>query len=497
MQYVTGEEEELYPGKAALLAPVKIIPLEYTNISCRSIDIIDPGKNKEGIEFIIENLLREFSLGFGNQPVVAYRGPCRWQETFEPVKLDLKKAARHRSRLKEQGVYLITGGFGGMGFALAEHLVRTLNARLVLVDLLTPPTGEKLDKWLYSDERKQEIREKKQKIKEWQTRGAEIQVHDVDVSDYQGMKDVISKAEAQFGQINGVIHSAGLIDYAGVIQRRTREMTAALLAAKIKGTLVLDNLLDHHRLDFMVLFSSLGNVLYKIKFGQVGYNAGHEFLDVFSYFKQRQGRYTVTIDWNDWTGVGMAERAAQRHQTGGQSPTGNRTRQEDILSISPAEGIDVFQRIVENNINRVVVSHRDLHGLIEMMNKSARKGAPTGEKTAGAGSLHERPAISTDYEPPTNELQEFLLDTWEKILGIKKIGIMDDWFELGGDSLTVAQLISRIREVYPVDISINNFFENPTVAGLAEMIRELLYEKIKSLSEEELDALVEQDINNL
>jgi NAD(P)-dependent dehydrogenase (short-subunit alcohol dehydrogenase family)/acyl carrier protein len=498
MQYVTGEEE-LYPERAALLGPVKIIPLEYTNISCRSIDIIDPGENREKIGFIIENLLREFSTGLGDHPLVAFRGTGRWRETFEPVKLALNPTTTRRPRLKEKGVYLISGGFGGMGFVLAEYLVKTLNAKLVLVDILTPPSGEKLDQWLYSDERKKEIRGKKQKIKEWQTRGAEIQVHDVDVSDYQGMKDVISQAEGRYGQINGVIHTAGLIDYAGVIRRRTREMTAELLAAKIKGTLVLDELLGHQQLDFMVLFSSLGNVLYKIKFGQVGYNAGHEFLDVFSYYKQRQGRYTVTIDWNDWTEVGMAERVAQRHHTGSSGPTGNRTGKEDILSISPEEGIDVFRRILENNINRVVVSHRDLHGLMELMNKAAREAArtgsfdQTGEKTAGAGLLHERPAISTDYEPPTNELQEFILDIWEKILGIKKIGIMDDWFELGGDSLTVAQLISRVREIYPVEISINIFFENPTTAGLAEMIEKLLYEKVRGLSEEEVDALTEQD----
>jgi acyl transferase domain-containing protein/acyl carrier protein len=495
MQYVTGEEE-LYPGKAAVLGPVKIIPLEYSNISCRSIDIIDPGENSGKIEFIMENLIREFSTGFKDQPVIAYRGAFRWQETFEPVKLDLNQTPPRQPRLKEKGVYLVTGGFGGMGFVLAEHLVKTLKAKLILVDILTPPTGEKLDKWLYSDERKKEIREKKQKMEEWESLGAEIQVHDVDISDYRGMKEVISKAEEQFGKINGVIHTAGLIDYAGVIRRRTREMTGELLAAKIKGTLVLDELLGHGQLDFMVLFSSIGNVLYKIKFGQVGYNAGHEFLDVFSFYKQQQGRYTVTIDWNDWTEVGMAIRAANKRNAGSSLP-GNSAGSENILSISPAEGIDVFRRIVENNINRVVVSHRDIHRLMEFISNPAREGAQTpalggtSEKTA---ALNERPGISTEYEPPTNELEQFIIGIWEQTLGIKKIGITDDWFDLGGDSLIVTQVISRIREVYPLEISLDIFFENPTIAQLAEMIKELLYEKVRDLSEEELDALTEQDI---
>jgi len=91
-----------------------------------------------------------------------------------------------------------------MGFALAEHLLNTLNARLILVDALTPPAGEKIDTWLTSAERKEDIAAKKQKIKAWESQGAEILVHDVDVADYQGMKEVISQAEARFGPINGV-----------------------------------------------------------------------------------------------------------------------------------------------------------------------------------------------------------------------------------------------------------------------------------------------------
>ncbi|MGD2085221.1 MAG: SDR family NAD(P)-dependent oxidoreductase [Candidatus Aminicenantes bacterium] len=496
MQYVTGEEE-LYPEKAAILGPVKIVPLEHTNISCRSIDIINPRENKGKIEFIIENLLREFSLGFGDQPVVAYRGACRWQESYEPVGFNLDKSSPKETRLKERGVYLITGGFGGMGFVLAEHLVNTLNARLILVDILTPPTGEKLDKWLYSDEREKDIENKKQKIKELESRGAEILVHDMDVSDYQGMKNVISRVEERFGPINGVIHTAGFIDYAGVIQRRTREMTEALLAAKIKGTLVLDELLSHHQLDFMALFSSIGNVFYKIKFGQVGYNAGHEFMDIFSYYKQQQGQFTVTIDWNDWTEVGMGVRAVNRRSASSHNLPENRKESESILSISPAEGIDVFRRILENNLARVVVSHYDLNRLMEVMNNPAEAEAQAGSfhgTDENSKKLHERPELSTDYVPPSDELEQFIVGIWEKAFGFKKIGIMDDLFELGGDSLTIIQIISRVKEVYPVEISLNIFFENPTIIQLARMIKELLFEKIQGLSEEELDALTEQNI---
>jgi acyl carrier protein len=238
-------------------------------------------------------------------------------------------------------------------------------------------------------------------------------------------------------------------------------------------------------------------VFYKVKFGQVGYNAGHEFMDIFSYYKQQQGQFTVTIDWNDWTEVGMGVRAVNRRSAGSRSLPDNRKEIESIFSTSPAEGIDVFRLILENNVSRVVVFHHDLHRSIEVMNNPVEPETQTGSfdgTNEDTGKLRERPELSTDYVPPSNELEQFIVGIWEKAFGFEKIGIMDDLLELGGDSLTVIQIISRIKEVYPVDISLNIFFENPTVIQLTRMIKELLYEKIQGLSEEELDALTEQDI---
>ncbi|MDQ1350461.1 MAG: hypothetical protein QG657_763 [Acidobacteriota bacterium] len=495
MQSVTGEEE-LCPEKAAILGPVKIIPLEYSNISCRSIDIIDPGNNTGKIEFIIESLLREFSMEFKDQPVVAYRGAYRWQESYEPVRLNIGTSSLKETRLKEKGVYLITGGFGGMGFVLAEHLVSTLNAKLILVDILTPPTGEKLDRWLYSDERKKEIEDKKHKIKELESRGAEILAYDVDVSDYPGMKEVISQAEKQLGQINGVIHAAGLIDYAGAIQRRSREMTEVLLAAKIKGTLVLDKLLSHHKLDFMVLFSSIGNVFHRIKFGQVGYNAANEFMDVFSYYKQQQGQFTVTINWNNWTQVGMAVRATPGRNDSRHNPPDNRRERESILSISPSEGIEVFHRILENNLSRVIVFHRDLHHLMNLISNPVEADTQTGsfdstdENTAKS---YERPELSTEYVPPSNELEDSIIRVWEKIFGFKKIGILDDFFELGGDSLMATSMSVQLSKELNFIIPLNEVFNRPTIEKLVKYI--VQKKKVDTKTEDENLVMLKEGSN--
>jgi len=227
MQPVTGEET-LYPAKATLLGPIKIIPLEYSNIKCLSIDIMNPGNNKQKKDFIIENILGEFSGEINDYRVVAYRGTYRWKENYESVRLENPPASAKKPVLRESGVYLVTGGFGGMGFFVAQHLVKTVKARLILVDILETALKEGQDQWLISQERKQDIQAKKETIEQWKKEGIEVQVYDADVSDYNRMKQVITEIREQFGTIDGVIHTAGLIDYSGVIQRRTRQMTDSL-----------------------------------------------------------------------------------------------------------------------------------------------------------------------------------------------------------------------------------------------------------------------------
>ena len=143
--------------------------------------------------------------------------------------------------------------------------------------------------------------------------GAEIMAAGADVSDPDRMQAVISAARERFGRIDGVLHCAGVADYGGIIQQRTRASIEEVMAAKIRGTLVLDTLLQDTPPDFIVLFSSLGNVLYKIKFGQVGYNAGNEFSEAFAPYKTRKdGVFTVTINWTDWMEKGITVNAIKR-----------------------------------------------------------------------------------------------------------------------------------------------------------------------------------------
>jgi acyl transferase domain-containing protein len=98
------------------------------------------------------------------------------------------------------------------------------------------------------------------------------------------------------------------------------------------------------------------------------------------------------------------------------------------------------------------------------------------------------------YEPPRNDLEQNIARVWQEILGFEKIGIYDNFFYLNGDSLTATELISRVKDIYPVEISLEDFFQEPTVSHLAEVIKKQLMEKVKNLSEEELEKLIPRSV---
>jgi amino acid adenylation domain-containing protein len=294
-----GGEHVLQPEKAMLLGPVAVIPQEYPAVTCKSIDFLLP-EFAVATENLIDDLLVEFGTPSDKQ--VAYRAGERWTRTFSPLPSSPKSELS--VRLKDKGVYLITGGLGGVGLTFAEKLAREARAKLILTGRSDFPEKSDWGKWVVSDGEQDERTQIIQKLQAIEQIGAEILVVSADVADRDAMQTGLLKAEEHFGAIQGVIHAAG-VPGAGIIQLKTPEMADAVLRPKVQGTLVLHSLLKNRRLDFFVLCSSINSIIGG--FGQSDYSAANAFCDAFAQanFKHR-GCYTVSINWDRWNEVGMA-----------------------------------------------------------------------------------------------------------------------------------------------------------------------------------------------
>jgi phthiocerol/phenolphthiocerol synthesis type-I polyketide synthase E len=105
-------------------------------------------------------------------------------------------------------------------------------------------------------------------------------------------------------------------------------------------------------------------------------------------------------------------------------------------------------------------------------------------------ALHPQPSRLTPYVAPTTEIEQLIADLWKELLGATQPGIHDNFFELGGHSLLATQLIARLREIFLVDLPLEVLFETPTIVRLAEVVEELLTEKVEALADEELQHLL-------
>jgi phthiocerol/phenolphthiocerol synthesis type-I polyketide synthase E len=414
--------ETIIPAKSTALGALKVITQELPHIACRAIEITD----------VSPALFAELNYAATDKEV-AIRGKKRYIKEFEKVNFELAKTPV----FKQKGTYLITGATGGMGRTFAKFLAEQYNANLVLISRSAAPTELPNSIYIQSD-----------------------------ITDAEKIAQGVQLAEQRFGAIDGVIHTAGLADHYGLILRRSREDDNKILAPKVQGTQVLLDIFKNKPLDFFVNCSSLAASLGPI--GHVAYTAGNLYQDACAEAGNTSFP-VISIQWTNMKEVGMSMPAVQHMSA---------AEQEEIfkLSISPADAIEILQAALYLKIPTPVISTTDLHELI-------RRGAPNAtdvESFLENGNLQatekkERPDLSSDYISPVSATEIKLAHLFANYFGISKIGIEDDFFELGGDSLKAMVLLRRIAKEFSTDISLKDFLTSRNIQGIASLIDEKLW----------------------
>ncbi len=299
-----GGEELAAPLRALALGPCRVLPREIPSLRCQQLDL---ERSPGDVESVAARLAAELRRPL-EADTVAWRGDQRFVQRFEPQRLE--PAPDPHPRLRERGVYLVTGGLGGLGRVAAGHLAEAAHARLVLVGRRGLPPRED---WADHLSRRggDAVADSIRGVQAMEAAGAEVLVLAADVTDPEAMAGVVRQARQRFGPIQGVIHAAGTLDDQ-LVATKTRESAAAVLAPKVRGTLVLDRVLTREPLDFFVLYSSL-SALVGLP-GQVDYTAANAFLDAFAAHRSRRdGGATRALAWSAWQQVGMAAELARRH----------------------------------------------------------------------------------------------------------------------------------------------------------------------------------------
>jgi acyl carrier protein len=354
-------------------------------------------------------------------------------------------------------VYLITGGLGRIGMELARELAVLARARLVLVGRTAIPDPGEWDLWLATHKADERVSILIRRLRELEAAGAEVLPFQADTTEPDQVRNAVAAAHARFGRLDGVIHGAGNVTADGFfgIDEADPERCDRQFQAKVRGLIALDAALQYEPLDMVVLLSSISSVLAGL--GYVAYSAGNAFMDAFA--RQRDGAGGVpwiSVDWDTW---------AFASEEGSQEDLGP-------LSLSAEEGVEAFRRIVSSvDVPQVIVSTGYLpdriHQWIDV--RTLREGLEMRERQAER--FHGRPDVGTVHVAPRTPLEESIVEVWEQVIGIRPVGVVDDFFgDLGGDSLLAAQLVSRLRSRFEIEIPLRRFFDGPTVVEVAEMI---------------------------
>ncbi|MDZ8136603.1 MAG: SDR family oxidoreductase [Nostoc sp. DedQUE04] len=452
---VTGDER-LCPEKITVLGSCKVIPQEYPNIACYSFDVVLPEFGTTGSQKLIDHLLAEFTA----QPtdlIVAYRGHHRWVQTFEAVRLEERTAGK--TRLRKEGVYLITGGLGKVGLALAEYLAETVQAKLILLGRKGLPEKNQWCQWLTNHDEQDRVSQQIRRVQALEALGAEVLVISADVVDEQQMQNAIVIATERFGKIHGVIHAAGnLKAVLHSIQQTSKAEAQKQFQPKVYGVFLLDKLFQGKELDFCLLTSSLASVLGGLGF--ISYTAANLFMDAFVH-KHNQTTNSCpwfSVNWDDW-GIREEQQDTEIEQT------------LPKFFMTPKKGVETFRRVLSmSKISQVVVSTGDLQARIDQWIKLESLRNTEFSNQGNLFSTYQRPNLHTVYVAPRNEVEQTVVNIWQEVLHIQDLGIHDNFFELGGHSLLLIQVHSKMQKIFQRDLSYVEMFQYPTISQMSKYL---------------------------
>ena len=440
----SGRPGAVQPHNEAVGGFVNTLRLEHPKLLCKTLEIRQESDSREPI---LDAIATEIHARTQDATAVRYEAGERFIRKLKAFDLDEAPAVpREEKGIRENGVVLITGGAGGLGLLFAEFLARQHNARVVLTGRSTLSA------------------EREARLDELRKGGAEVLYLPADVSKIEDVRNLLDETRSRFGQINGVIHAAGVLRDS-LVRNKTPEEMSAVFAPKVYGTLHLDELTKDDDLDYFVTFSSLAAV--KGNGGQCDYSFANHFMDSFAADREhrraqgeRSGK-TLSVNWSIWADGGMKldDQAEQYFKkTLGISP------------LSAATGFDAFVRGVASGRSQFAV----LEGMQEkvelgwgLRKKQAPPAAPPSASSSG-----EAASAATPGDGDRDLVALLLNDLSQIVMSHLKLDAGDVahdkiLLDLGFDSIGLTSFANAVNDKYQLDITPVLFFDYPSLGELA------------------------------
>jgi acyl transferase domain-containing protein/NAD(P)-dependent dehydrogenase (short-subunit alcohol dehydrogenase family)/acyl carrier protein/ubiquinone/menaquinone biosynthesis C-methylase UbiE len=360
--------------------------------------------------------------------------------------------------LRAAGTYLITGGCGGLGFLFALRLADRQPVNLIL-------SGRSA------------INDAIQaKISNLEALGSRVRYIQADISDAAQMKEALKPVKEAFGSIHGVIHAAGIEGNQSIFDKDLQSFSK-VLAPKIRGALVLDELLAEEPLDFVAYFASSAAILGD--FGSCDYAVGNRFLMAYAQYRNSQSRpgRSIAINWPLWRDGGMAVNDDANVKMYLNS-SGQRFLEKE-------EGIAIFERILAHgNAQYLVLAGQPgrVNRFLGLDNHQAPPLNPRISSLPGQGRRAELRGLNLEQC-----LEWDLKELISKLLKIsrERIGKAENLADFGFDSLSLAEYAAGLTNHYGIAITPALFFQCSSLEKLVQYFLSKHREIIRDFYREE------------
>lgn len=420
---------EIAPAKSTVLGLLKTIPQELPWLSTCHIDLLN-----DEVETNAHYILKELKA-LSKELEVAYRDKQRLVCRLE--KVDWQLEVRQELPFKQGGIYLLSGGLGGIGCEIAKYLLENYQAKLLLVG-------------------RSPLKEKRSVYRQLEQLDGEIIYEAADIGNFKQLQQVVTKSQSKWGgELDGVIHLAGVYRESMVLHSSVTDV-ADVLRAKVLGSWILHQLLKHNPNATFIHFSSIAGFFGGIAIG--AYSGANCFLESFAHYQRQKSKLSsYCLAWSTWQEIGISQGNKMQHLL----------RAKGYAAISSEQGIFSLLTSLYHDQGQLLVgldgSNRNIQSYLETEEGEIDRkqllqnsnGKATGKKIA-----------------PRNKLERQLASIWQEVLKVSEVSIEDNFFELGGNSIVAMTLVNRLQEELSKILHPVALFDTPTIATLAEYLQE-------------------------
>lgn len=453
-----GEERASFPAKALLFGPIATVGLEQANVSACAIDINVPigwqralslGQRLERAHAAAAELLLREALG--RPPgIYAMRGTRVFARSFKAVAAP-SEAERRVLPLRNGGTYMILGGFGNLGYAIARELAGRAQLKLALVSRTPIPDRAYWDEWQAGHPKDDPVSIRIDMLRALEKQGIEVLAVAADVCHLESMSSALTLTRRRLGTVRGVIHAAGVLSEA-LAGSQTLDEARDAIAPEVLGARVLDELLRRDRLDFFVM---LGNATrFSPRAGTYARIASSEFGDAFR--SRVEATHPRMFDLALISDGGMYTRWAD--QLDAEGPIRDPHALGLIAEMARGLPTETAARAI---VDALGSSERHL-----VIGPIPKPGGPL------SSAIFARSELRREYVAPEGEVERKLAALWSEALRIDRVGATDDFFDLGGHSLIAVRLAAKIKTTWNVNVPLALMIEAPTVRELGRVIAE-------------------------